>query len=111
MPEHIAFTPQAKKVVELAVREALLLDHNFVGTEHPLLGVLAEEGVGAKVLVALGLHKDRAEKWILNQLIEIHQAAARPLNAEARQRQDSPEGCAGLFLIPPFQEPQEQLLT
>jgi hypothetical protein len=69
VPEHIAFTPRAKKVLALAVREGLRLDHNFVGPEHLLLGALAEEeGVGAKVLVALGFHKDQAEKWILNQL-------------------------------------------
>lgn len=72
VPEHIVFTPRAKKVLELAAREALRLDHNFVGTEHLLLGVLAEEeGVGAKVLVALGFDKDKAERWILNQLTEI----------------------------------------
>lgn len=50
----------------------LRLGHNYIGTEHLPLGVLAdEEGVGAKVLVALGFAKDKAEDWMLAQLAEI----------------------------------------
>src|SRR5262249_43737335 len=68
----IPFTPRAKKVLELTVREALRLGHNYVGTEHLLLGVLAEEeGVGAKILVGLGFAKDKAENWILAQIADI----------------------------------------
>jgi ATP-dependent Clp protease ATP-binding subunit ClpA len=52
---HIPFTPRAKKVLELALREALKLDHNYIGTEHILLGLLSEgEGVAAQVLTNLG---------------------------------------------------------
>jgi ATP-dependent Clp protease ATP-binding subunit ClpA len=48
---HIPFTPRAKKVLELSLREALQLKHNYIGTEHILLGVIREgEGVGAQVL-------------------------------------------------------------
>src|SRR5258708_6011641 len=48
---HIPFTPRAKKTLELALREALQLNHNYIGTEHILLGVIREgEGVGAQVL-------------------------------------------------------------
>jgi ATP-dependent Clp protease ATP-binding subunit ClpC len=48
---HIPFTPRAKKTLELALREALQLHHNYIGTEHILLGVIGEgEGVGAQVL-------------------------------------------------------------
>jgi ATP-dependent Clp protease ATP-binding subunit ClpA len=48
---HIPFTPRAKKTLELALREALQLKHNYIGTEHILLGVIAEgDGVGAQVL-------------------------------------------------------------
>ena len=48
---HIPFTPRAKKVMELALREALELHHNYIGTEHLLLGVIREgEGIGAKIL-------------------------------------------------------------
>jgi Clp amino terminal domain, pathogenicity island component len=72
VPELIPYTPRAKKVIELTAREALRLGHNYIGTEHLLLGVLAEEeGVGAKVLVALGFAKDKAEEWMLAQIAEI----------------------------------------
>ena len=48
---HIPFTPRAKKILELALREALQLHHNYIGTEHILLGVIREgNGVGAQVL-------------------------------------------------------------
>ncbi len=51
MSGHIPFTPRAKKTLELALREALQLSHNYIGTEHILLGVIREgEGVGAQVL-------------------------------------------------------------
>jgi ATP-dependent Clp protease ATP-binding subunit ClpA len=50
---HIPFTPRAKKVLELALREALSLQHNYIGTEHILLGVIREgDGVGAQILKA-----------------------------------------------------------
>lgn len=49
------FTPRAKRVLELSLREALDLKHHYIGTEHLLLGILSEgEGVGAQVLVQLG---------------------------------------------------------
>ena len=59
---HIPFTPRAKKVLELSLREALQLGHNYIGTEHILLGLIREgEGVAAQVLQQLGaeLHKVR----------------------------------------------------
>jgi hypothetical protein len=53
---HIPFTPRAKKVLELAFREALALGHDYIGTEHVLLGLLREgEGVACHVLVTLGV--------------------------------------------------------
>src|SRR5687767_7956601 len=52
---HIPFTPRAKKVLELSLREALQLGHNYIGTEHILLGLVREgEGVGAQVLIKRG---------------------------------------------------------
>jgi len=52
---HIPFTPRAKKVLELSLREALQLNHDYIGTEHILLGLVREgEGVAAQVLVKLG---------------------------------------------------------
>src|SRR3954469_135325 len=53
---HIPFTPRAKKVLELSLREAIQLGHNYIGTEHVLLGLVREgEGVAAQVLVKRGL--------------------------------------------------------
>ena len=66
---HIPFTPRAKKVRELTIREALRLGHNYVGTEHILLGLFGEEeGLAARVLGELGVSKDVAETWIVEEL-------------------------------------------
>jgi ATP-dependent Clp protease ATP-binding subunit ClpC len=66
---HIPFTPRAKKVLELSLREALQLDHNYIGTEHILLGVLREgDGVAAQVLVASGVNLDRARQEVIRLL-------------------------------------------
>ncbi|AHI00409.1 Clp protease N-terminal domain-containing protein [Kutzneria viridogrisea] len=72
VPGHIPFTPGAKKVLELTVREALRLGHNYVGTEHILLGIVAEdESVAAKVLFSLGYDREAGEAWIVEQLTEL----------------------------------------
>jgi ATP-dependent Clp protease ATP-binding subunit ClpA len=56
---HIPFTPRAKKVLELGLREAIRLQHNYIGTEHILLGLIREgEGVGARILAEQGVHAD-----------------------------------------------------
>jgi hypothetical protein len=61
-----AFTPRAKKVLELALREALQLGHNYIGTEHILLGVVREgEGVAAQVLQSLGADLDRVRRQVI----------------------------------------------
>ncbi|MBU4301704.1 MAG: ATP-dependent Clp protease ATP-binding subunit [Actinomycetia bacterium] len=66
---HIPFTPRAKKVLELSLREALQLGHNYIGTEHILLGLLREgEGVAAKVLVKLGADLERLRSQVLGSL-------------------------------------------
>jgi ATP-dependent Clp protease ATP-binding subunit ClpC len=66
---HIPFTPRAKKVLELSLREALQLGHNYMGTEHILLGLIREgEGVGAQVLAAVGADDARVREqvvWLL----------------------------------------------
>jgi ATP-dependent Clp protease ATP-binding subunit ClpC len=60
------FTPRAKKVMELALREALQLGHNYIGTEHLLLGLLREgEGVAAQVLVSLGADLAHVRQQVL----------------------------------------------
>src|SRR5215472_4247315 len=79
---HIPFTPRAKKTLELALREALQLHHNYIGTEHILLGVIREgEGVGAQVmrqhadllairmavldqLKAVGIETTQSRRWL-----------------------------------------------
>jgi ATP-dependent Clp protease ATP-binding subunit ClpC len=66
---HIPFTPRAKKVLELALREALQLGHNYIGTEHILLGLIREgEGVAAQVLVKLGADLNRVRQQVIQLL-------------------------------------------
>jgi len=66
---HIPFTPRAKKVLELALREALQLGHNYIGTEHILLGLVREgEGVAAQVLVKLGAELSRVRQAVVQEL-------------------------------------------
>lgn len=63
---HIPFTPRAKKVLELALREAQQLGHNFLGTEHVLLGLIREtEGVAAQVLVKLDVNLNQLRETVL----------------------------------------------
>ncbi len=70
---HIPFTPRAKKVLELSLREALQLGHNYIGTEHILLGLIREgEGVAAQVLVKLGADLSRVRQQVI-QLISGYQ--------------------------------------
>jgi ATP-dependent Clp protease ATP-binding subunit ClpC len=71
---HIPFTPRAKKVLELSLREALQLGHNYIGTEHILLGLIREgEGVAAQVLVKLGADLTRVRQTVI-QLLSGYQA-------------------------------------
>jgi len=84
---HIPFTPRAKKVLELSLREALQLGHNYIGTEHILLGLIREgEGVAAQVLVKLGADLNRVRQQVI-QLLSGYQgkepAAAGGPSAEA----------------------------
>ena len=78
----IPFTPRAKKVLELALREALSLGHNYIGTEHILLGLVREnEGVAARIL----LDFDADAEKIRNEII-------RMLSGPGRRQQGSPAG-------------------
>ena len=83
---HIPFTPRAKKVLELSLREALQLGHNYIGTEHILLGLIREgEGVAAQVLVKLGADLSRVRQQVIQLLSGYQgpggQAARRPAQA------------------------------
>src|SRR4030042_3378307 len=63
--EHIPFTPRAKKVLEYSLREALQMGHNYIGTEHILLGLIREgEGIAAKVLENLGADLEGVRKEV-----------------------------------------------
>src|SRR5207237_653713 len=65
----IPFTPRAKKVLELALREALSLGHNYIGTEHILLGLVREnEGVAARILLDFDAHADKIRNEIIRML-------------------------------------------
>jgi len=85
---HIPFTPRAKKVLELSLRESQQLGHNYIGTEHILLGLLREgDGVAAQVLVKLGADLNRVRQQVI-QLLHGHQeeesVSARSTAAELR---------------------------
>jgi ATP-dependent Clp protease ATP-binding subunit ClpA len=68
-PGHIPFTPGAKKLLELSLREALALRHNYIGTEHILLGLLREgRGGAARILRDAGVSHAEARKAILSRL-------------------------------------------
>jgi ATP-dependent Clp protease ATP-binding subunit ClpC len=68
----IPFTPHAKKVLELSLREALQLGHNYIGTEHILLGLIREgEGVAAQVLAKLGADLSRVREQV-TRLVSGH---------------------------------------
>ncbi|GII48078.1 hypothetical protein Psi02_45020 [Planotetraspora silvatica] len=66
--EHIPFTPRAKKILELSLRESLNLRHNYIGTEHILLGLIREGGgAGARLLIARGADFDRMRQKVIEE--------------------------------------------
>ncbi len=80
---HIPFTPRAKKVLELSLREALQLGHNYIGTEHILLGLIREgEGVAAQVLVKLGADLSRVRQQVI-QLLSGYSGSGQGEGSEA----------------------------
>ena len=92
---HIPFTPRAKKVLELSLREALQLGHNYIGTEHILLGMIREgEGVAAQVLVQLGADLSRVRQVVVQLLrgsgsVTEVTVAAGPLSRLTSRRERS----------------------
>src|SRR5450755_811427 len=87
---HIPFTPRAKKVLELSLREALQLGHNYIGTEHILLGLIREgHGVAAQVLVRLGADLDRVRQQVVELVdaLEGETETSRPLAVTPRARE------------------------
>jgi ATP-dependent Clp protease ATP-binding subunit ClpA len=91
----IPYTRRAKKVLELSLREALALGHNYIGTEHILLGLIREgDGVAAQVLVALGCDLNRVRQRVIQllhgrqgkQAPKLRSAGMRPGRARGRMR-------------------------
>jgi ATP-dependent Clp protease ATP-binding subunit ClpC len=92
-PGHIPFTPRAKKVLELSLREALQLGHNYIGTEHILLGLIREgEGVAAQVLKELGADFDRVRQTVIQLLSGYAAGSEGPsVEGEAEMAELTPE--------------------
>ncbi|WP_309067546.1 ATP-dependent Clp protease ATP-binding subunit [Microbacterium sp.] len=90
---HIPFTPRAKKVLELSLREALQLGHNYIGTEHILLGLIREgEGVAAQVLVKLGADLNKVRQQVIQLLSGYQGKEPVGVNAGTQQESDSSKG-------------------
>ncbi|MFW6204671.1 MAG: ATP-dependent Clp protease ATP-binding subunit [Actinomycetota bacterium] len=87
---HIPFTPRAKKVLELSLREALQLGHNYIGTEHILLGLIREgEGVAAQVLVKLGADLNRVRQQVI-QLLSGYSGGKEAATSGAGPQSEAP---------------------
>jgi len=87
---HIPFTPRAKKVLELSLREALQLGHNYIGTEHILLGLIREgDGVAAQVLVKLGADLNRVRQQVI-QLLHGYQGKEPAGSAASGSTESAP---------------------
>ena len=87
----IPFTPRAKKVLELALREALRIGHNYIGTEHILLGLVREnEGVAARIMLDLGADAERVRDEVLNALGPLS-VGETPAGRARRWRRARPE--------------------
>jgi ATP-dependent Clp protease ATP-binding subunit ClpA len=88
---HIPFTPRAKKVLELSLREALQLGHNYIGTEHILLGLIREgEGVAAQVLVRLGADLNRVRMQTV-EVLRAHKARSERAGLGEIQEEEEEE--------------------
>ena len=86
----IPFTPRAKKVLELALREALSLGHNYIGTEHILLGLVREsEGVAARILTDLEVDADRVRREVMRVLAGPAKRQPRGAAAEGKESKSS----------------------
>jgi ATP-dependent Clp protease ATP-binding subunit ClpC len=87
----VSFTPRAKKVLELSVDEARRLGHNYVGTEHILLGLIREgEGVAAQILTGMGADLDRVRKLVLQMLGGPTPAEGTPGRTPQQVKTDTP---------------------
>jgi uncharacterized cupin superfamily protein len=93
--DHIPFSPRAKKVLELSLREALQLGHNYIGTEHILLGLIREgEGVAAQVLQILGADLYRVRQTVIQLLSGYTGGEGEQTLGEAHH----PESGSGVYI-------------
>ena len=97
----IPFTPRAKKVLELALREALSLGHNYIGTEHILLGLVREnEGVAARILLDFDADSEKIRNEVIRMLSgpggrrQGRARARAPAPPARRARARSPRSCS-----------------
>jgi ATP-dependent Clp protease ATP-binding subunit ClpC len=99
---HIPFTPRAKKVLELSLREALQLGHNYIGTEHILLGLIREgEGVAAQVLVKLGADLSRVRQQVI-QLLSGYAGTKETAGSTATQSGGAEAPASGSLVLDQF---------
>src|SRR2546425_8700340 len=100
---HIPFTPRAKKVLELSLREALQLGHNYIGTEHILLGLIPEgRGVAAQVLVKLGADLSRVRQQVIQLLSGYSGAKGAPEQQGAGTPGSGQETPSGSLVLDQF---------
>jgi ATP-dependent Clp protease ATP-binding subunit ClpC len=96
----IPFTPRAKSVLEFSLREALALGHDYIGTEHVLLGLVRQEGVSAQILVDLGVTPDDVRNAVVRELgasgqrVQLH-----PRSAELPPLPPRMQGPGGLRVL------------
>ena len=89
MVGEVGLTPRAKRVIELAIDEARRLGHNYIGTEHLLLGLVREgEGIAAGVLESLGVNLDKVRHQVIHVL--SHRAAPAPARSRSARRRPRP---------------------
>ncbi len=90
-PQSISYTPRAKRVIELAIEESQNLGHNYVGTEHLLLGLLREgEGIAAQVLTNMGIDLKRARKEVIQLLGGEESSSSSGSLRESKSGQQTP---------------------
>ena len=100
---HIPFTPRAKKVLELSLREALQLGHNYIGTEHILLGLIREgEGVAAQVLQKLGADLPKVRQTVIQLLSGVSGEEQQTAGASQQSRGGSESTPSGSTVLDQF---------
>jgi ATP-dependent Clp protease ATP-binding subunit ClpC len=108
---HIPFTPRAKKVLELSLREALQLGHNYIGTEHILLGLIREgEGVAAQVLQQLGAELHKVRQTVIQLLSGVQGEESTPAGHPGGSgRSESSTSSSGSTVLDQFGRNMTQL--